>query len=75
MADGLAPGGKQYGAEAFHLYYKARFLGADDVELPNGRTLTIPKSTANLDVDEFNAYLGKVEADAAERGIFLDERG
>jgi hypothetical protein len=65
--------GQRYSAESFHAYYKQRFLGADDVLLPNGKTLTIPRSTANLDADEFSDYLAKVEADAAERGVFLSE--
>lgn len=73
MSEGLAPGGRTYTATQYHLYYRTRFLGADDVELPNGRTLTIPKSTAGLDVSEFSDYYTKVEADAAERGIYLEE--
>jgi hypothetical protein len=72
-ADGLTPGGQKYGPNAFHLYYRTRFLGADDIELPNGRPLTIPRSTADLDADQFSEYLDKVQADAAERGIFLED--
>jgi hypothetical protein len=41
--------------------------------LPNGRTLVIPKSTADLDVAAFSEYYGKVEADLAERDVFLHE--
>jgi len=66
-------GGKTYSADQFHAYYKTRFLGAEDMTLPNGKTLTIPNSTANLDVSEFSDYFEKVQADAAERGVFLDE--
>ena len=65
LADG------KYSAEQFHTYYKSRFLGCDDVPMPNGKTLTIPRSTANLDVPEFSEYMDKVEADAAQRGVFL----
>ena len=71
LAAKLRPGGVAYSAEQFHCYYKSRFLGADDVKLPNGKTLTIPRSTAALDVAEFNDYMAKVEADAAERGVYL----
>mgnify|MGYP000897649738 FL=1 len=63
--------GQRHSAEAFHLYYKSRFLGCDDVRLPNGRTLAIPRSSADLDVAEFGEYLDKVQADAAERGVYL----
>jgi hypothetical protein len=65
--------GQRFSADSFHQYYKSRFLGADDVNLPNGKTLTIPHSTANLDVAEFAAYFDAVQADAAERGVYLDE--
>lgn len=71
LADKLRPGGQAYSAEAFHAYYKSRFLGCDDVKLPNGKTLTIPRSSADLDVAEFADYASKVEADAAERGVYL----
>ena len=65
--------GQRYSAESFHTYYKSRFLGCDDVAMPNGKTLSIPRSTANLDVAEFSDYFDKVQADAAERGVYLEE--
>ena len=74
LADKLRPDGQQYSAEAFHTYYKSRFLGCDDVKLPNGKTLTIPRSSADLDIAEFADYVAQVEADAAERGVFLADR-
>lgn len=63
--------GQRYSAESFHKYYASKFLGCDDVPLPNGKTLTIPRSTAALDVAEFSAYFDQVQADAAERGVYL----
>ena len=74
IAAKLRPGGKTYSADQMHIYYKSRFLGCDDVALPNGKVLTIPRSSADLDTAEFNEYLAKVEADAAERGVFLADR-
>ena len=71
MAGALKPGGVVYSAEQYHVYYRSRFLGCDDHLLPNGKTVSIPRSTADLDVEEFSAYLTQVEADAAERGVFL----
>jgi len=55
------------------VYYRGRFLGCDDFDLPTGTSIAIPRSTANLDADDFSSYLAKVEADAAERGVFLDD--
>ena len=71
LADKLRPGGQAYSAEQFHTYYKSRFLGCDEMKLPNGKTLILPRSSADLDSGEFAAYAGRVEADAAERGVYL----
>ena len=71
ISEGVTPSGNQHSADTWHLWAKQKWLGADDVTLPTGKTLTIPHSTANLSVDEFNAYLSQVEAWAAERGVFL----
>ena len=72
IAAKLRPGGKTYSAAQMHIYYKSRFLGCDDVALPNGKVLTIPRSTAQLESTEFAEYVTQVEADAAERGVYLD---
>lgn len=73
LSEKLHPQGRNYSAESFHLYYKSRFLGMTETVLPNGKTMLIPNSTADLDVAEFSDFYTKVEADAAERGVFLDE--
>lgn len=73
LAAKLHPDGKSFSADSFHVYYRSRFLGCDDVALPNGRVLTIPRSTRDLDTEEFNDYMTQVEADANARGVFLDE--
>lgn len=72
LSEQLRPNGEAYSAEQFHTYYKSRFLGCDDVTLPNGKTLVIPRSSADLDVTAFGEYFDKVQADAAERGVYLD---
>lgn len=71
LSSRLRPGGQSYSAEQFHAYYKSRFIGCDDVRLPNGKVLTIPRSSADLDTGEFADYAAQVEADAAERGVYL----
>lgn len=72
-AEKLRPEGVQYSAETFHLYYKLKFLGGDDVTLPSKKVIVIPKSSAELDKGEFHEYVFKVEGDLNERGVFLDE--
>lgn len=73
LSDGLRPDGRQFPPNAYHLYYKQKFMGCDDVEMPNGQVMTVPRSTADTDTPEFADYVTKVEADAAERGIYLED--
>ena len=75
MAEQLKPNGQKYSAEAYHTYYKSKFLGCQDMTMPNGKTIPIPNSTTELDVAEFSDFFTKVEADAAEHGVFLDDHG
>lgn len=73
IAEKIKPQGQQYSAEVWHSYFKQRYIGADDVRLPNGKTLVIPKSSADLDVAEFNEYMTQVEVWAAEHEVWLED--
>ena len=71
IADKLRPQGREYSAEQFHVYMKSRFLGCQEVKLPNGKTMLLPNSSADLDVAAFAEYQEKVEAWAAEHDVYL----
>lgn len=73
MADKLKPQGQQFSAESWHLWCKSRFLGCDEHRLPNGKVFVQPKSSAELDKDEFNEYMRKVEEFAMSHDVYLDE--
>lgn len=73
MAETIKPDGVSYSADTWHAWAKSRFLGCEEIKLPNGRTLSIPNSTADLSVSEFGDYMTKVEAFANERGAFLED--
>jgi hypothetical protein len=73
IAERLKPNGQAYSADTWHVYCKSKWLGCDDVTLPNKKTLAIPRSSAALDVAEFADYMGQVEAWAADKGVYLDE--
>jgi hypothetical protein len=61
--------GKRFSAEAWHEFFKIRFIGCE--ELPRGGTVGI--STTTLCVADFSDYIGKVEAYATtELGIELN---
>jgi hypothetical protein len=72
-ADKLRPQGQTFSAEQYHVYFKSRFLGCDDVKLPSGRIITIPRSSADLDTSAFNDYMTQVEADLNARGVYLED--
>jgi hypothetical protein len=73
LSEKLPVRGQTFSADTWHVWAKTKFLGADDVILPSGKTLTLPRSTAQLDVAEFADYMTKLEAWANEQGVFLDE--
>ena len=73
ISDKLKPKGETYSMDTWHLYCKARWLGADDVRLPNGKVIVMPKSTADLDRDAFGDYMTQVEAWANEHGVWLED--
>jgi NinB protein len=62
-----------FSVESWHHYFKSAFLGCNEIALPNSKLLVIPYSTAGLDIAEFNDYMTKVEAWAAERDVYLDD--
>lgn len=73
MADSIKPAGEVYTPETWHTWAKSRFLGCDEIRLPNGKTLQVPKSSADLSTEEFNALMENVEHFANERGVFMDD--
>lgn len=65
-ADGL------YSSETWHCYFRQRFLGCEDVKLPNRNHMIIPRSTTELDVKEFVEYMERVEHFAHEHGVIFN---
>jgi len=65
--------GQQHSTDAWLLYFKSRFLGADDVKLPNGEVVVRPFSSSELDTKEFSEFMDKVEAWCAQRGVYLQD--
>jgi hypothetical protein len=71
----VKPEGNEYSPEVWHSYMKQRFLGAEEVKMPNKQTMLIPNSSADLSVEEFADYMTRVEEWANGRGVFLDQDG
>ncbi len=73
LAERLPVLGRLYSPDSWHLWAKSKFLGCHDVALPNGKSIPVPNSSAELDTAEFNDYMGKLEAWSAEHDVYLDE--
>ena len=52
---------------------KDQWLGYDEVQHPDGRTIYALKSTANLSVEELNNFMNEVERYCAMRGVYLQD--
>lgn len=72
VAEELHPQGQTFSKDAWHEYFKQRYIGADEVKLPNGKVMTVSHSTADLDTDDFAKYLDKVSQWAAQHGVYLE---
>lgn len=68
IAAGAWVDGKQYSADAWHCWFKGRFIGSE--ELPGGGSR--PLSSASLNAEEFANYVQRVEQYATdELGVEL----
>jgi hypothetical protein len=73
MAEKIAVRGQHFSADTWHLWAKSKWLGCTDHVLPNGKTLTVPASTAGLDVQAFSDFMTAVESWANEHGVYLED--
>lgn len=68
IAEGAWMNGKNYSADAWAEFFKRKLIGTE--ELPDGSSVGI--STTTLNVEEFAAYMTRIEAFAAtELGVEL----
>lgn len=75
ISEGLPVQGVAHSPEAWHHYFRQKFIGSEDMKLPTGKTFTQPISTTTLDVGAFAEYMTQIEAWAAGHGIlFADDR-
>lgn len=69
IAEQLHPKGQGFSNQTWAEYFKQRYLGSKEVLLPNGKTITALRSTADLTTDEFSEYLDKIMAWSVEHGV------
>ena len=73
IADQLKVKGAVYSPSIWHVYLTTRYLGCNDITLPNGKVLTMPVSTTGLTKEEFSEYFDRVMVWSAEHGVVLPD--
>lgn len=73
IAEQLPVKGQGYTANTWHAYLVQRYLGCNDIILPNGKVVTMPVSTSTLTNEEFGEYFEKCMAWGAEHGVTLPD--
>lgn len=58
--------GRQYDMEAWKEYYRKRYIGTEEIDMPDGTRLERGISTTTLDVEEFSRFMTSVEAHAVQ---------
>lgn len=65
--------GRQFDKDTWHEYLARRFGVCDEVTLPGGEVVVRRKSTTQMNVGEFTAYMAEVEAFAVlELGVAFE---
>ena len=73
LSERLPVQGQTFSAASWHAYMKSKFLGEEELKLPNGKTVSQPNSSSDLDIAEFSEYFDRVSHWAAEHNVWLPE--
>jgi len=65
IADNAWVNSRQFDKDVWHEHFARQFGVSEDIELPNGETVTRRKSTTQMSVGEFSTYMTQVQAYAA----------
>ena len=65
--------GQRWSKKQWHEMFKDMFIDPLVIDLPNGKRAVRDPESSDLDIDQFNVFMDKVEAWCGERGIFLPE--
>ncbi|WNG69327.1 recombination protein NinB [Cupriavidus gilardii] len=73
IADSAYLCGRKYEMEAWKEFYRRRFIGTEEIEMPDGTTIERGISTTSLSIEDFSHFLTAIEAHAAtELGVQCD---
>ncbi len=73
ISEGLPVQGVAHSAEAWHHYFRQKFIGSEDLTLPTGKVFSQPISTTTLDIGSFGEYMTQIESWAAGHGLLFSE--
>lgn len=59
---------RQYGDKVWHVYFREKFIGVDEIEMPDGTVRREPISTTKLDVEGMTEYMNEIERWCLEEG-------
>lgn len=72
IAENAYVNGRKYSVEAWKEFYRQKFIGTEEVELPSGERQERGVSTTTLSVQEFTEFVNKIQVHAVtELGIEL----
>lgn len=70
IADAAEIDGRRFSTDTWHTFFRGKYIGHEDITLPDGQVIHQPISSTKLTTAEFNAYMEAIEAyAAAELGI------
>ena len=59
---------RQFSDKVWHVYFREKFIGADEAEMPDGSTRRTPISTTTLDVEGMTEYMNEIERWCVDQG-------
>lgn len=62
---------RQYADKVWHVYFREKFIGVDETEMPDGTIRREPISTTKLDVEGMTEYMNEIERWCVEQGYPL----
>jgi hypothetical protein len=58
--------GQQFSKKAWHEHFAQKYAPMEEIRLPSGELLLVRKSTAEMDVDEFNKFMMQIEVECIQ---------
>ena len=74
ISEQVEPGGKHFGPDTWHEYFKGQYLDPEVLELPGGRYKFVEPTTTKLGRGAFSDYIEQILSWAAEQGVMFCDK-